>query len=243
MPHQLIVADNALFVCRMQNHVFSKGIVLVNCNKIARKGHNSRDRRLHSFMENTGKFDIKKLPRLEIIKPIDQMLKIFVVIFGLVLPLGFLMRISRDNGLEPLNALMMGAAWVILLAAIYYGVKRYYVLDRTRKQLFRATRIFGTVSESYVCAFSDIGCVAIDSHERMTKNGGGTGQFWYESCFVLKNKKIIKLHRTFEDSYDEIQDAEQYAEYLGCNLHGPKPGLEMKVISDGKGSVSVEFVR
>lgn len=197
-------------------------------------------------MQNIGdneKFDIRKLPRLEIIKPIDQMMRILVIIFCLVLPTGVLIRGLREGMIEVSSALLVAVVWLALVAAIYYGVKRYYFLDRMRKGLFRATRIFGSVSESYICAFSDISCVAVDSLERYTKNGGGTGQFWYESCFILKSTKIIRLHRTFEDSYDEIQDAEQYAEYLGCNLHGPKPGLEMKVVSDGKGSVSVEFVR
>ncbi|MBU1106724.1 MAG: hypothetical protein KKB51_08675 [Candidatus Riflebacteria bacterium] len=194
-------------------------------------------------MDSNEKFDIKKLPRLEIDKPIDQMMRILVVIFCLVIPIGTLLRGLRDDMIEVPNALLIGAAWLVLVAAIYYGVKRFYVLDRMRKALFRATRIFGSVSESYVCAFSDISCVAIDSHERTTKNGGSTGQFWYESCFILKNKKIIRLHRTFEDSYDEIQDAEQYAEYLGCRFFGPKPGLEMKVVNDANGGTSVEFSR
>lgn len=189
------------------------------------------------------KFDIKKLPRLEIIKPIDQMMRILVIIFCLVLPVGMLLRGIRDDMIEVPNALLIGAAWLLLVAAVYYGVKRYYVLDKARKALFRVTRIFGSLSERYVCAFSDISCVAVDSRERSTKNGGSTGQFWYESCFILKDKKIIRLHRTFEDSYDEIQDAEQYAEYLGCRFFGPKPGLEMKVVKDANGSAVVEFSR
>lgn len=194
-------------------------------------------------VDNEEKFDIKKLPRLEIIKPIDQLLKILVIILGLVLPIGMLMRGAREGMIEPLKALLIGSLWLVFLAAIYYGVKRYYIIDRKRGLLFRATRIFGSVSEKPVCSLAEIVCVAVDSHERTTRSGAGTGQFWYETCFVLKNKKLIKLHRTFEDSYDEIQDAEQYAEYLGLKLFGPKPGLEMKIVDAQGSGITVEFGR
>ena len=189
------------------------------------------------------KFDIRKLPRLEVSKPMDAMMRIAAGIFLLLIPYGTLIRLVRDNGLQPGSAAIIGLVYAAFLTAVYYGCKRYYLLDRTRNALFKVTRVFGMVSESYLCSLGDIACVTIDSRERMTKNGGSTGQFWYESCFVLKNNKIVRLHRTFEDSYDEIQDAEQYAEYLGVNFFGPKPGLEMKVCKTPDGKTIVEFVR
>ncbi len=154
------------------------------------------------------KFDIRKLPRLEIIKPIDSMLRWFIfLIFGFV-PVAFVARALTEGKMQTLQGLIGLLVYFTLFGAIYYGIKRYYVLDRTRNALFRTTRIFGSLHEKYVCALGDIACVAIDSHERTTKNGGSTGQFWYETCLILKNQKVIRLHRTFEDSYDEIQDAE-----------------------------------
>lgn len=192
---------------------------------------------------NTEKFDIKKLPRLEIIKPMDRQMRIFIIIFCVVIPVGVLMRGIRDNMITAGNAMFAVLGYTALVASIYFGVKRYFVLDRTRNGLFRVTHIFGSLNEKYLCGLADISCVAVDSHERTTKNGGGTGQFWYESCLILKNKRVIRLHRTFEDSYDEIQDAEQYAEYLGCRFFGPKPGLEMKVINAPDGATVVEFTR
>ncbi len=189
------------------------------------------------------KFDIRKLPRLEIIKPIDSMLRWFVfLIFGFV-PVAFVARALTEGKMQTLQALIGLLVYFALFGAIYYGIKRYYVLDRTRNALFRTTRIFGSLHEKYVCALGDITCVAIDSRERTTKNGGSTGQFWYETCLILKNQRVIRLHRTFEDSYDEIQDAEQYAEYLGISCFNPKPGLEMKVVKMSDGKTGVEFCR
>lgn len=191
--------------------------------------------------EKIEKFDIKKLPRLEISKPMDQMMRILAIIMLVVVPYGTMFRGLTHGMIEPGNAALIGLAYALLLASIYYGIKRYYVLDQSRRTLFRATRIFGSVIEKFICPLSDISCVAIDSRERTTKNGTSTGQFWYESCLILKNKKIIRLHRTFEDSYDEIQDAEQYAEYLGCPFFAPKPGREMIVVKNQKGETSIEF--
>ncbi len=37
-------------------------------------------------MDNDEKFDIKKLPRLEIIKPIDEMLRWFLMLIFIVVP-------------------------------------------------------------------------------------------------------------------------------------------------------------
>lgn len=188
------------------------------------------------------KFDIRKLPRLEISKPIDVMMRWLLLLFFVVVPVGVLIRGTVDGRVTPLNALIAGVVYGAIVTALYHGVKRYFVLDRTRKGLFRVTRIFGSLSETYICGLADIACVTVDSLERTTK-GGSTGQFWYESCLVLKNSKIIRLHRTFEDSYDEIQDAEQYAQYLGVKFFGPKPGFAMKVVKDADGSTLVEFSR
>ncbi len=193
--------------------------------------------------DSAEKFDIKKLPRLEIVKPIDVMLRWLLFLFFVVVPVGVLFRGMADGRVTIINAALAGTIYGVIVAALYYGVKRYFVLDRTRNGLFRVTRIFGSLSETYLCSLADIACVTVDSLERTTKNGGSTGQFWYESCLILKNSKVIRLHRTFEDSYDEIQDAEQYSEYLGVKFFGPKPGLEMKIIKDHDGSTIVEFRR
>lgn len=193
--------------------------------------------------EKTEKFDIKKLPRLEISKPMDQMMRTLGIILLVIVPSGVLFRGLMDGMIEPGKAFLAGIFYVVIVTSLYYGIKRYYVLDQTRRTLFRVTRIFGSVMEKFVCPLSDISCIAIDSRERTTKNGTSTGQFWYESCLILKNKKVIRLHRTFEDSYDEIQDAEQYAEYLGCPFFLPKPGLTMKVATTHNGETIVEFVR
>lgn len=194
-------------------------------------------------MNSDEKFDIKKLPRLEIVKPIDGMLRWFLMLMFIVVPLLFLLRSVKDGYMTVLSAVVAGAIYAVIATALYYGVKQYYVLDRVRNALFRVTRIFGSLSESYICAIADINCVAVDSRERTTKNGGSTGQYWYETCLILKNGKIVRLHRTFEDSYDEIQDAEQYAEYLGVQYFNPKPGLEMVVVKGPDGKNIVEFRR
>ena len=193
--------------------------------------------------ESGERFDIRKLPRLEIVKPLDSMMRFFLFLMFVFLPAGFLLRSIADARMTPVTALFSGAVYAMIAAALYYGVKRYYVLDRTRNALFRVTSIFGSISEKYLCALGDINCVAVDSRERTTKNGASTGQFWYETCLVLRNGNIVRLHRTFEDSYDEIQDAEQYAEYLGIQLFNPKPGFEMKVVKGPNGKNLVEFHR
>lgn len=189
------------------------------------------------------KFDIRKLPRLEIVKPLDSMMNFFLFLIFVVVPVGVVVRGTVEGKILTLHALLALVAYGAITGAIYYGVKRYFVLDRSRNSLFRVTRIFGLISEKCICGLTDIACVAVDSHERTTKNGTSTGQFWYESCFILKNKKVIRLHRTFEDSYDEIQDAQQYAEYLGIEFFGPKPGLEMTIGKNADGSILVEFKR
>lgn len=189
------------------------------------------------------KFDIRKLRRLEIKKPLDSMMRWFLFLMFVVVPAGFILRATADAKMTLPVAFLSGSVYAVIAVSLYYGVKRYFVLDKTRNALFRVTSIFGSISEKYLCALGDIDCVAVDSRERTTKNGATTGQYWYETCLILGNGKIIRLHRTFEDSYDEIEDAEQYAEYLGVQFFNPKPGLEMKIVKSPEGKNLIEFHR
>lgn len=192
--------------------------------------------------ESTEPFDIKKLPRIEISKPMDSMMRFAFGFFLLIMPAIILIKALSKEDLSSLQALIVALSYYSILAFCLLCIKRNYVLDGQRQLLMRQTAVLGHVSTSVICTFKEIGCIAIESLERQSKSGP-TGQFWYESRIILKNRKVIKLHRTFEDSYDEIQDAQQYADYIGCKLFGPKPGLEMKILGDAHGNISIEFVR
>lgn len=192
--------------------------------------------------ENTELFDIKKLPRIEICKPMDSMMRFAVGFLLVLMPAVILIKALSKGDLSSLHVLIVALGYYSILTFCLLCIKRNYILDGQRQLLMRQTAVLGQASTSVICSFKEIGCIAIESLERQSKSGP-TGQFWYESRIILKNKKVIKLHRTFEDSYDEIQDAQQYADYIGCKLYGPKPGLEMKILGDAHGNISVEFVR
>lgn len=190
------------------------------------------------------KFDVKKLPRLVISKRIDSMSRIGLSLAA-IFPFLIIFSFYKDQHIN-LNQLLIGeGAYLISLVVItliYQNSSRNYILDGKRQLLMRETNILGMNTVQQIATFREIGAIAIDSAERHTKNGGGTGQFWYMTYIILNNGKKLKLHQTFEDSYDEIQDAEQYAEYLGCRLYPPKPGMDMEVVKSSRG-VEVIFKR
>jgi hypothetical protein len=188
------------------------------------------------------KFDIKKLPRFEIRKPIDRLTRMLLVCLSCIVPAGLRDLVSGGE-LEARSAFLIGICFYAVLTVLYCGGKYHYVLDRGRNALFRVTGVFDLVWVSFVCKMDDIVGVAVDSLEHTGEAGNSTGRFWFESCLILKNETILRLHKTFDDSYDEIEDAQQYAEYIGCCFYAPKTGREMKVCRTPTGETVVEFTR
>jgi hypothetical protein len=160
-----------------------------------------------------------------------------------VVPLFWIFEGVKMNLFSASIAITIGGVYGLVFLSLFFGMKRLFIFDRTRKAIFKQTRIFGSTFERCVCPLSEVACVAVDSLEKTGKYGTPTGLFWYETCLILKNLKILRLHNTWEDSYEECNDAQQYAEYLECPYFAPKPGLQMKPVKEPGRGVIVKFER
>lgn len=190
------------------------------------------------------KFDVKKLPRLVISKRLDSMTSILVKLMA-IFPTLFIFSSYKDDYINFNQFLIALGVYLVILVLIILIAKnssRNYILDGKRQLLMRETNLLGLVKIDQIATYKDIAALAIDSSERQTKGGISTGQFWFMTYIILNSGKKLKLHQTFEDSYDEIQDAEQYAEYIGCKLYLPKPEMAMELVKSSRG-IEVVFRR